>query len=38
MLKKILLMAAMAFTFFAVSNQTQAHAPFPECWPCPFVK
>jgi hypothetical protein len=38
MIKKILFMAAMAISFFAASNQSSAHDPFPECNPCPFVK
>jgi len=38
MLKRILFIAVMALSFFAVSTQSQAHDPFPECWPCPFVR
>jgi len=38
MLKKLLLLAAFALQFLAISAATQAHDPIPECWPCPFVR
>jgi hypothetical protein len=38
MLRKLLLVAALALQFFAISTLSQAHDPFPECWPCPFVR
>jgi hypothetical protein len=36
MMKRIVILAAMALTIFVGTNQ--AHDPFPECKPCPFVR
>jgi hypothetical protein len=38
MLKKLLVLAALALQFLAISAGTQAMDPIPECWPCPFVR
>ena len=37
MIKKALMIAALALSFFAVSN-TYASDPLPECVPCPDVR
>jgi hypothetical protein len=38
MLKKLLILAAFALQFLAISGGTKAYDPVPECWPCPFVR
>jgi len=38
MIKKIVYITVLAISFFAASTQSRAHDPWPECWPCPFVR
>lgn len=35
MLKKLLIVLALAFTFVSAANRATAEPPWPECYPCP---
>ena len=37
-MKKLMVLALMAFSFLAVARTTQIEAPMPECNPCPWVR
>jgi hypothetical protein len=37
-MRKLMLLALLALSFFAAPNFTQASDPIPECDPCPWYK
>jgi hypothetical protein len=37
-MKKLVLLALVAFAFLATAKPVKSGLPFPECNPCPFVR
>jgi hypothetical protein len=37
-MKKLVLLALIAFSFLASSNTSRAEGPIPTCSPCPWVR
>jgi hypothetical protein len=38
MVRRIVTLAMLAFSFFVASSGTQAQDPYPECNPCPWIR
>jgi len=38
MLRKVMMIAALAVSFFAATSGSRAQDPIPECNPCPWVR
>ena len=38
MLRKVMMIAALAVSFFAATSVCRAQDPIPECNPCPWVR